>query len=116
MDSDEKQWLHWQREDVVRCLEDRGWSRDEAKGQMDALPDEVFQLIRSKAVNELAEYYIAGMRATIRIREALKYASSMFPDDTGRAAAHRRKRNEELAAFSRRDYPSTPEQSEGEKP
>jgi hypothetical protein len=107
LSDDEKQWLDWQREDVVRSLEHRGRSRAEAQGWMDALPDEVFQIIRSKAVNELAECYITGMRATVRIREVLKYAGDMLPDDTERAVEHRRKQNQQLAALSRRDYPQT---------
>lgn len=99
---DEKQWLDWQRADVVRDLKERGYDRDQAEAFMDSdrVPDEVFQIIRANAVNELAECYITGMRATIRIREALKYSKDMRPADTERAAdfraQRRRKHHHEL--------------------
>lgn len=107
MDADEKQWLDYQRSDVVRILRDRGWATDEAQAQMDALPDEVFQIIRSRAVNELAECYITGMRSTIRIREVMNYSKRMYPEDTELSIETRRARNESLAALSRRRSPGT---------
>jgi hypothetical protein len=108
---DEKQWLDWQRADVVRDLKERGYDHDAANEFMhpDRVPDEVFQIIRANAVNELAECYITGLRRTIRIREALKYSKDMRPADTERAAEFRRQRNEALTRLSGRATESTVE-------
>lgn len=103
----EAEWLDWARYDVKRDLCDRGWEPAEATAVMAALPDEVLRIIRSKAVHELAECYIAGMRATIRIREAMTFASGLYPPDTERSVAARQRRAEGLAALSRRDSHST---------
>lgn len=97
MDDDEKQWLKWQRDDVIRILRYRGWDPAEARAVMDGISDEVFQIIRYQAVNELAETYILGMRSTIRIREALAYSKSMYPEDTERSKAAAQARREAWA-------------------
>lgn len=109
---DDQRWLGWKRDDVARSLNERGWDHAEARAIVGAIPDEVFQIIRSQAVNELAECYITGMRTTIRIREALDYSRKMMPEATERSTAARKARHEALVRLSRPT--SSPETKESD--
>lgn len=101
-DADRAQWLGWARDDAVRALVGRGHQIDDAKALLAGIPDELFQLIRSQAVNELAECYIIGMRSTVKITEVMKYSQGMAPADTELSIATRVARNKALAAMSAR--------------
>ncbi|UCR89267.1 hypothetical protein [Mycetocola spongiae] len=98
--TDDAEWIGFKRDDLVRALRYRGHQRDAAKAFSEAIPDEVFQIIRSQAVEELAECYIVGMRATIRIHEALKYAKGMWPGDTDLSVAAKKARADSLRRLS----------------